>query len=375
MIRRLLPLTSLAVAIAAPALSAQSILDLGVRVAPQFHSYTIDAPTNVTISEFAVPIFVLVPITQSLSFDVGTSYARAQVEQTTGAKGTSTINGLTDTQVRANYVLGNDFVVLTAGVNIPTGKNEVPVEQQLAAALIGNDFLAFPISNLGTGFGATGGIAMARPVGDWNFGGGVSVRRSAQYDPFSPSGGVLLHYQPGNEIRARLGLDRAVGTGRVTLGVTYSSFGDDEFGGSIYNTGNRLLSQISFDDTFGPGRLTLGGWDLYRASGTIADITTSGQSNISLGNENIMDGALSYGIPVGGAILEPNVEGRLWTQEGLSTSGLGTFGLRMQVDAGGLTFLPSAGFSVGQLAAQTTTSLNTTASLTGWHATLAIRLR
>src|SRR6185437_6644381 len=98
-----------------------------------------------------------------------------------------------------------------------------------------------------------------------------------------------------NEYRARLGLDRAVGTGRVTVGVTYSSFGDDELGGSLYNTGNRLLSQVAFDNTLGVGRLTLAGWDLYRASGTIADITTSGQSNLALGNENIADGALSYG--------------------------------------------------------------------------------
>src|SRR6185503_17156813 len=109
------------------------------------------------------------------------------------------------------YTLGTDFVVLTAGVNIPTGQSTVNVDQLAAAALIGNDFLAFPISNMGTGFGATGGIAVARPAGDWNFGAGISVRRSSQYDPFSPTGGVLLHYQPGNEYRARLGLDRAVG--------------------------------------------------------------------------------------------------------------------------------------------------------------------
>jgi hypothetical protein len=376
MIRRLLPLAFVVGASAAQLAGAQSILDIGARVAPQYHSYSIESPTNVKISEFAVPLFVLVPITSSFSFDVGSSYVRAQVDQSGATKATSTINGLTDTQVRANYVLGNDFVVLTAGVNIPTGKNEIPVEQQLAASLIGNDFLAFPISNMGTGFGGTGGIAIARPVGDWNFGGGLSVRRSAQYNPVSPTGGITLHYQPGNEYRARLGLDRAIGTGRVTLGVTYSSFGDDNYGGSIYNTGNRLLSQVEFDNTYGPGRVTLAGWDLYRASGTIADIATQGQSSIALGNENIANGMLSYGIPLGGsAILEPNVEGRLWTQEGLSTSGLGTFGLRMQADAAGLTFLPSVGYSIGQLAAQTTGGLNTTANMTGWHATLAIRLR
>src|SRR5581483_8857419 len=142
--------------------AAQSIFDIGVRTAPQFHSYTIDAPSNLKISEFTVPVFVLLPITRDFSFDVGTSYASSHVEQTSnGTKATSDISGLTDTQIRANYVLGNDFVVLTAGVNLPTGKSTVTTSQLLAANLIGSDFLAFPISNMGTGFGGTGGIAFA----------------------------------------------------------------------------------------------------------------------------------------------------------------------------------------------------------------------
>ena len=63
--------------------------------------------------KFSVPLFVLVPISSALSFDVGTSYARADVRRTTGGQVTaSTVSGLTDTQIRGNYTIGNDFVVL-----------------------------------------------------------------------------------------------------------------------------------------------------------------------------------------------------------------------------------------------------------------------
>ena len=116
--RRFFALVALA---AASRVGAQSITDITARLAPQFHSYKIDSPTNSTISEFAVPLFVLVPITPRLSFDIGSSYTQARVEQTGSSKITSTISGPTDTQIRGNLVLGNDFVVLTAASTCQPG--------------------------------------------------------------------------------------------------------------------------------------------------------------------------------------------------------------------------------------------------------------
>jgi hypothetical protein len=370
MMRRFVPI---ALACVAPALGAQSILDIGARVAPQFHSYKLEAPSNLTVSEFAVPMFVTVPITSRFGFDIGSSFVRARVEQrgAAGAQATvSEISGLTDTQLRANLVLGNDAVVLTGGVNLPTGKSEVLIDQQPAAMLIGSDFLAFPISNMGTGFGATGGIAVARPIGSWSLGFGLSMRQSAEYEPFASAGGAALRYQPGNEYRGRVGLERPVGTGRFMLGLTYSKFGDDDLAGSIYNTGDRYLSQVDFNNDIGPGRFSISGWNLFRTKGTLADSS-------ELDHENIANGQIAYGLNVGAnTVIEPNVGGRMWTQVGSSTSFMSTFGLRMQIGSGMFSILPSAGFSIGQVAAaDPTLGVNTTANLTGWHGTLAIRLR
>jgi hypothetical protein len=77
------------------------VYDVGARIAPQFHSYSIDAPSNLKVSEFAVPLFVVVPVSPSFTIDVGTSFARSRVEQTVlGKSTTSSISGLTDTQLR-----------------------------------------------------------------------------------------------------------------------------------------------------------------------------------------------------------------------------------------------------------------------------------
>ena len=374
MLRRILPIV---VACAAPGVvQAQSILDIGARLAPQFHQYTIDGPTNTKISEFAVPLFVIVPVTPMFSLDVGSSYARSQVDQTiNGVKTTSTISGLTDTQIRGNLSIGTDFIIITGGVNLPTGASTIPAAKQAAAGLIGSDFLAFPISTMGSGFGGTGGVAVAQSLGDWNLGIGLSARHSAQYDPFDASGGVALHYQPGNEYRGRVGLDHALGTGRFTIGVIYSTFGDDNLAGSVYNTGNRIISQLGLNDTFGPGQISITGWDLFRNSGTLANPSSIGPSSTSVGKENIGNGALAYAIPMGGATLEPNIEGRVWTQDGASASTLATFGLRVALNVGGFSVLPGVGYSIGQIAATDAAGNNTTQSLTGLHAVLAIRLR
>lgn len=348
---------------------AQAVEDVGARAAPQVHSYTIAAPSSTTVREFSIPIFVLFPLSPALTVDLGTSYARSNVEQTTlGRAETSDIAGLTDTQVRATYVIGNDFVVLTAGINLPTGQSRVTPRQQIAAGLIGSDFLAFPISSMGTGLGGTGGVAVARPVGAWSIGGGVSIHRTAQYDPFDGGDGTALHYRPGNEYRARVGADRAIGAGRATFGFTYSTFGNDNLAGSIYNTGNRYLTQFSFDDMAGPGRITVAAWNLFRGAGTMVD-------SVFIGRENIVNGALSYGVAVGGTLLEPNIEGRAWSQSNAPTSLLSTVGVRARLSLVGMTMLPGVGLTFGRVASQEPDGASGTAKLTGWHATLAVRLR
>lgn len=357
--RRLIPF---ALALVATPAAAQSIFDSGLRAGPQFTQYSFTAPVDEKISEFTVPLFAVVPLTRGFTMDVGTAYAATHAEVAGVA---SDISGLTDTQLRANYTFGADFVVLTAGVNLPTGRSRVGPDEQAAAMRIGSDFLAFPITSMGTGFGATGGVAVARPLGSWNVGFGASFRKSAAYDPFQDNNGALFHYQPGNEYRVRLGVDRTVGTGRMMLGVTYSAFGNDQANGSLYNTGDRLISQASVSSAVGGVELSVAAWDLYRASGTLTDQTAVGADNIA----NLYVG---LGARPGGALIEPSVEVRNWQQEGNLPSTMATFGLRTELGLGALTMSPMASYSTGKLAGGA--AAGSLANLSGFHVILAARI-
>jgi hypothetical protein len=355
------PLLTLAMLGVAAPLAAQGFWQTSARLGPQMMSYDIKAPVNQKITEFTVPLYVAVPVTERFSLDVGTAWAHVQVESPGAA--TSTLSGLTDTQLRGNYTIGTDFIVLTAGINLPTGQTNAGPAEQAAATRIASDFLVFPINGFGTGAGGTGGIAVARPLGNWNLGVGVAMRHSLAYDPFQDASGNKLHYQPGDEYRARVGLDHPFGTGRITMGLTYSKFGSDEANSFAYNTGDRYIAQGSISNSVRNVDVTLAGWNLFRASGELADGSPTGAENVAKGGL-----ALGFHTP-GGTIIEPSVEGRLWARDGSRTSYMGTVGLRANWDMGAYAITPFAGYTMGQVSDPAGNS-----TLTGFRATLAIRL-
>jgi hypothetical protein len=370
-------LASVAMCTAAASIArAQSLFDAEARLAPQYVSYQVHEPGDETIAELAIPIFVSVPIGSRLSLDVGTAYANARV--TSGAE-RSEISGLTDTQIRGSYTFGGDFIVLTAGVSLPTGESSVTLDQLLAAGRIGNDFLAFPVSEMGTGLAATGGVAVARPVGDWSVGAGVAVRRSRAYEPFDVPD-QTFRYQPGNELRARLGVDRPVAAGRLALGVTYAAFGREDAGGSAYNTGDRVIAQGTLTGLVGTHDYTIAAYNVFRGPGEYA-------SGERAGRENIANVFLSLGLHTLGTILEPSLELRHWRQhvfdaprqdgaevERTQSSRLATVSVRATAHVAGLDLFPNAGYTLlGRLATLDDAGAPVSARLTGFHVGLVVQ--
>lgn len=359
-------LFSLALLLSASALPAQSVWDASVRTGPQFHSYTLKTPLNEKISQIAIPFFVVVPILPALTVDVGASYAMVNHERTTfDASGNPTttkseLAGLTDTQLRANYAFGQDFIVVTAGLNLPTGSATVEPSELDAATRIGSDFLTFPVSGFGSGLGMTGGLAVARPMGTWNWGFGASVRQSTEYEPFLDGTGTPLKFTPGPEYRARRGLDHPFGTGRMSFGLTFSKFGDDKANAITYNTGDRYIAQFAMNNSLGESAVDYSFvlWNLYRTTGTQIDQNASPSGNIT-------NAAMTFGIRAPGDIgVEPSIETRLWTEQGSKSSALGTLGIRFYIDRGRWAIVPGAGFSIGTMQS---------ATLSGFKATLGMR--
>lgn len=359
-----------ALALAAPA-PAQVFDRLVVQTGPQVVQYRIKAPLDETVTEVAVPIFAIVPVSDRFSFDIGTAWAQSKLEAG-GAR--SMVSGFTDTQLRGNYTLGNDFVILTAGANIPTGESTVSLAELPAASRIANDFLSFPISSMGTGTAVTGGVAVARPLGNWSVGFGGSVRVASAFEPIRPDSGPLPRYQPGNEYKLRIGADRPVGAGQLALGFTYSAFGQDDFAGSLYNTGDRYVAQAGFTRPTRRGTISLAAWNLYRGAGQLIGGVATPWDNIA----NI-SGSVAMETPRG-ATLEPSLQVRSWLQRVAATGSdaartdrslLGELGLRSRFELGGVNWFPGVAYTIGRLAA----GADARAGLQGFKASLGVRVR
>jgi hypothetical protein len=323
---------------------AQGLSESNLRVAPQMVSYNIGSEgAKTSISELAIPLAFVMPFTSRLSFDIATAFATSTVEPDGGEK--STLSGLTDTQLRLNYTFGTDAVVVTAGLNLPSGQYEVDPDKAAAASAIGNDFLAFPISSFGNGLGGTGGIAVARSAGEWNIGLAGSFRKSTEFGAYKLDD-AALRFLPADEIRLRAGVDRFVGSGRLMFGLVYSMFGDDTCEGcesgtsrTTYSTGNRLIGQAAFDVPVGGAQLFLAGWFLQRAEGMTVAGTAPG--------EMILNAQAALGLTLGTFFLEPSVEIRRWTIDGESAGSLVSAGARTQFNMGALYVSPSAAFVTG----------------------------
>jgi hypothetical protein len=356
---RFIPLALLAAALP---LGAQGVSDGSVIAGPQFVSYKFGTgPAAKTVTELGVPFAVIVPFGDRFALDVSAAYANVRVS-TSGGGTSSSINGLTDTQIRGNLTLG-DVGVLTLGVNLPTGEYKIPTGQQEAAGQIGNDFLVYPVASMGNGLGATGGLAFAVPVGNWNLGVGGSFRHSTVFDAYEV-GSTVLRFQPGDEARLRVGLDRPVGDGRLALGVTYSKFGNDAANDTTFGTGDRALGQASLAVPMGTGDFQISAWNLYRAQGKLVNGNNSPW-------ENVANASVALGFNTGSLYIQPTVEGRIWQVDGYHAGTLANVGVRLRFNAGAFSVNPSAGYAIGTLYQQ---NGGPTTDITGFKGTLLIRL-
>ena len=304
------------------------------------------------IDELAVPLGFSAPLGSRASFDVGTYFVRAKSDSTT-------ISGLTDVVLRGAFQIKPDVAIFTLAVNVPSGKHALDPTQNVLAGQVATDLIQFPVSNFGTGFNVTTGLALAKPIGSWAMGLAGSFRYSGSYQPFvAPNDTATL--KPGGEVRVRLGADRLVGQGRLSLGFTYSTFSSDEYGGFSHSPGQRIIPQASWSFPVGRNSLALYAWDVLRHADSVGTFPKV--------SENTVSGGALLAIPVGRNSLRPQIEYRQ-TTGGIQTNGkIFGAGVRYAINGPRVSFIPGFRYDFGSAPFG---SSNVT--LTGFSASLTVR--
>ena len=194
---------------------------------------------------------------------------------------------------------------------------------------MGSSYLSFPVSNSGTAFGVTGGLAYAQRAAGWNLGLAGSVRYLGSYSPFSNE---PVSYSPGIEARVRAGAERVLGQrSRLLVGGTVSTFSNDEYTGASalvsgsYAPGTRFIGELAFVRVLGRSTLTLAVWDFYRLAGSSSGVSSPDTK------ENVLNGELRFTYPIVPRLrVEPMVGFRQWNPSDYLGGRLASGGVRVQ---------------------------------------------
>ncbi len=308
--RVLLPLIPLICLAAAVRLGAQGPGAVGgfgttVRTGPIFEGYYLGSGLAFDhITELTVPVSLSQRVGSRLDVDLATAYASASV-RTVGGSDLS-LSGLVDTDVRAAFAVIPGRLLLTLVGTLPTGRQTVPDSTVPLFGVLATDLLGFTTPSFGSGGAITGGFATAMRWGDnWAIGAGASYRHQASFTPFSGSGEL----QPGDEGRARLGVEGPLGGGKYFRGAAiYTVSANDEItGGPSSISGDRVLVYSALNLPSGRGTLSLYGFEMRRLRPR--GFTTTYANAIKVPRGNVLSLGARLERPLGPrATLVPNLE-------------------------------------------------------------------
>ena len=351
--------------LAAPA-QAQLAREFSVTVAPNYRAYSMSEDLAATSASLALlPVAVVVPLGSSFALDAYAAYARGSVET---AAGTLELSGPVDTQLRGTWA-ATPWARVTLGLNLPTGNGTHSLEEAQVAAVLATDLLGFREASFGVGTAVTTGVAAAHQLGGWGVGYGGSYRMSGEFEPSEDSD---IAYAPGDELVARLAVDRNLGAGsKLTIGGTFQHFADDEIGESnLFRPGARVRGDASYAFRAGSTTtVTLYAADMWRQQGEVSLFAEEGEETTTVGAQNmVMFGALAN---TGGRLrLSPRADLRILThEEGTGSGWAAGAGTRIDVAIAGIALTPRARLMFGAMEAQTGESHG----FTGFEIELAAR--
>lgn len=226
-------------AVAVPKTSAQSSIvpTVGGSAVPVFSTWRfakeITQPAGAVsgVSEFAVPMRARFIAAQRWTVDLSASMLSGSVtlKDATGNR-TLSLSGLSDLTVRATGPVYGEAILVTAGLNVPTGSTNLDGDQTAALQAISAPALGMPVGALGRGFGATLGVLGAREVGDWALALGLSIEQRSEYTPVSlavAGGSAQTSISPGAALHVSVGADRSFGENRLSVLFVTDGYASD----------------------------------------------------------------------------------------------------------------------------------------------------
>lgn len=283
------------VLLAAPAwspLRAQDVVPqtnptvLSAALGMHYQGYSFASGSDVEKSSlFLVPLSFQMVVAPGMVLDAYSVHVRARA-----TSGTTVLkfDGQLDSWARLRWQY-NPSTVVAIGISVPTGEEKQTAEQAAVASVISNDLLGYREGNWGAGWSTTAGISTFWRPGTWRLSAGASYRLAAG---FEPQVDTTLRYNPGSELRGRIGAVRTFSTGTFETGLTVQTFTIDKLDKkNLFQAGPRVRFDLSYD--WPTTRLSF--TNLWRSKGDLSapiinalDGTYLRDTLITIGWQNLM---------------------------------------------------------------------------------------
>ncbi len=348
--------------------------------ATYFESYSFGTPLAAgakTLTQLSVPLALRIPL-GPLTLEGSGALARAALTSSDGSS--TTLSGLTDTELRATLAFRGEAgsVALSAVGIAPTGREALTLSEAIVAGAIASDLMPFHVTSWGTGGGGGADLTVTRAVDMGSVGLTAGYRMAAS---FTPIDNLPAHYRPGSELRVRFAFDRTLANDRtVALQLGYSRFGEDQWDvlgakGGLLRSGQRILALASYAAPIGRAVGTGYGGVLYRSGGALGELLRTGiLSGIPAPpSETLVLAGWSARVPWAARVLVPGLDFRLLRRgDGTGQGYIGAVGVAAELPAGegGTRIVPSARLRLGKLLV----AEGLDSGVTGFEVGLAVRL-
>jgi len=333
----------------------QSVLSIG----PVFHSWSLG--DDITMSQFTTIIALTQPIGSSTSLTL-----RASPSSTGGDP--ARLSGVTDMQVRATHALEEARLVLSLGVNIPTGKTELTGEEFASSMILSSPALSWSAPGFGQGFNIQPGVVWAIPFSERFVGGlGLAYHYKGKFKAIEG----YDELDPGDEIAITGGVDVQLAEAtNLSTDVLFTMYGSDKLGSEeVFKAGGKVVATAQFSKGIGQDELTI--LARYRTRGK-GEVGFAGLlSSVDQQTEpDQFDGYAQYALFVSDRLrIQFAIGARLQSETATELSGASLFGARVSPD-----FRLSRSFSVAPWVHYQAGTAKNDRSIRGIEAGLGVRI-
>ncbi|NIW79317.1 MAG: hypothetical protein GWN16_07585 [Calditrichae bacterium] len=223
-----------------------------LRVFPLNQSWSIEDSIGISreIRELSTQVFFSYPVVDRLNL----AFNGARVS--TGGDSKS-ISGFTDVQISANYFLTSFDLVLSLGVNLPSGESQLSEPDFQTSLLLSDPIFRFQVPNMGQGWRVSPGVSWAKKINDR-----LAVGIGAAYQAISEykfRKEITETYDPGDEWAVAGGFDMRLS--RATLmscDLLFTFYGTDKLENVVViEAGNKMVLKIGFLKYFDRDKMEL----------------------------------------------------------------------------------------------------------------------